>query len=133
METTGCFAPTSCMGEGSVRPRIVDLDALVAEWAPRLGLGTWTIKIRFCRRSDLSGGEYADVQYQKTHEWAVIRVLDPGDWSEPDFPQDIEHSVIHELLHLALAPVLPNNEYGDLPEEQFVNRMARALLELKRG
>jgi hypothetical protein len=68
----------------------------------------------------------------------VIRVLDPADYSLP-FPEmldDMEFTVVHELIHLEMAPVLSHFARSDADrseEEHAVNHMADALLHLDRG
>ena len=69
---------------------------------------------------------------------AAIRVLDPADYQLPprEMYDDIEFTVVHELIHLELAPVLnqfSRNEASRRDEEHAVNHMAEALLKLQRN
>ena len=50
--------------------------------------------------------------------------------------KDIEFTVVHELIHLELSPVLSalqRNDANRREEEHAVNHMAEALLELDRA
>lgn len=109
-----------------------DLDALVAEWAPRLGLHSWRIKAKYCKARDLGEENQAEVEYRFTKEAALIKVLDPDEWDNDTWEQDVEESVVHELVHLALMPVVGPEE-ATTAEEQYVNRMSQALVGIKRG
>jgi hypothetical protein len=65
----------------------------------------------------------------------VIRVLDPADYrmTEEAMMKDIEFTVVHELIHLELSPVLSpfhRDEANRREEEHAVNHLADALLKL---
>jgi hypothetical protein len=64
-------------------------------------------------------------------------VLDPADYRMPfdAMLRDIEYTVVHELIHLEIAPVLSDLHRTDanrMEEEHAVNHMAEALLKLER-
>jgi len=109
-----------------------DLDALLAEWQPALRLQHWTITIQYTRRL----GASAQVRYLVNSLKAKIEVIDPIDY-DADFcnePQDVERSVVHELVHLHFAPISPDNDSpGHLHEEQAVEALSRAIVGIKRA
>jgi hypothetical protein len=68
----------------------------------------------------------------------VIRILDPADYRLPfqEMLDDMEFTVVHELIHLEMAPVLSpftRSEADRSNEEHAVNHMTDALLHLERG
>ena len=71
--------------------------------------------------------------WDKDKKCASISVLDPGDYNLPfrDILNDLELTVVHELVHLDLA-ALPRSEASRSNEEHAVNRLADALLALDR-
>ena len=69
---------------------------------------------------------------------ATIRVLDPADYRLPfkEMLEDMEFTVVHELIHLNFAPVVSEFQRSDAnrrEEEHAVNHMADALLKLDRN
>ena len=67
----------------------------------------------------------------------MIRVLDPADYDMALEPmlKDIEFTVVHELIHLEMVPVLSDLQRtaeNRQEEEHAVNHMADALLKLDR-
>ena len=79
-----------------------------------------------------------NIRWDKDKKTAVIRVLDPADYKIPfdDILKDIEFTVVHELIHLEMSPVLADLNRTDanrMEEEYAVNHMTDALLKLDRG
>ena len=66
---------------------------------------------------------------------ADILLLDPMDYDDASFAQDMEQTLVHELMHLVLEVLTPENkeslEYVML--EQIVDSLATTLVKLKRG
>uniref|UniRef100_Q01PR6 SprT-like domain-containing protein n=1 Tax=Solibacter usitatus (strain Ellin6076) TaxID=234267 RepID=Q01PR6_SOLUE len=107
-------------------------------WQHRLNLQDWDISIVVARASELKPRTLGNIHWDATKKTAIIRVLDPADYelSAAAMFDDMEFTVVHELIHLELAPVLSEfsrNEANRRDEEHAVNRMAEALLKLKRG
>ena len=78
------------------------------------------------------------IHWDSEKKTAVIRVLDPADYSLPfhEMLDDLEFTVVHELIHLEIVPVLSRFARSDadrIEEEHAVNYMADALLRLDRG
>jgi hypothetical protein len=79
-----------------------------------------------------------NIHWDSDRKTATIRVLDPMDYKLKDqaMLDDMEFTVVHELIHLELAPVLSplqRNEANRMEEEHAVNHMAQALLDLNHG
>jgi hypothetical protein len=110
----------------------------LAVWQQRLNLQDWTISIVMARATELKPKTLGNVHWDLPKKTAVIRVLDPSDYhlAEHEMLQDMEFTVVHELIHLELAPVLSDLQRSDAnrrDEEHSVNHMADALLKLDRS
>jgi hypothetical protein len=106
-------------------------------WQKRLNLQDWTISVVISRASDLKPRTLGNIHWDTDKKTAVIRVLDPADYklSFDDMLKDMEFTVVHELIHLELSPVLSplqRNDANRREEEHAVNHMADALLKLDR-
>lgn len=107
-------------------------------WQRRLNLQDWNISIVVARATELKPRTLGNIHWDATKKTAIIRVLDPADYELPPAAMfdDMEFTVVHELIHLELAPVLSEfsrNEANRRDEEHAVNQMADAMLKLKRG
>jgi hypothetical protein len=108
-------------------------------WQHRLNLQDWTISVVVARTTDLKPKTLGNIHWDSDKKTAVIRVLDPADYhmATAEMMDDIEFTVVHELIHLELAPVMSQlssrNEASRREEEHAVNHMADALLKLQRG
>ena len=107
-------------------------------WQKRLNLQDWKISVLVVRTTDLKPKTLGNIHWDLDKKSATIRVLDPADYQLPfhEMLDDMEFTVVHELIHLQLAPVLNSvsrNEASRRDEEHAVNHMAEALLKLQRG
>ena len=89
------------------------------------------------RASELKPKTLGNIHWDMEKKTAILRVLDPADYRLPyrEMLQDMEFTVVHELIHLELAPVLSDLQRSDAnrrEEEHSVNHMAEALLKLDR-
>jgi hypothetical protein len=102
-------------------------------WQKRLNLQDWKIAIVMSRTGDLKPKTLGNIHWDADKKSAVIRVLDPTDYRLPlhDMLQDMEFTVVHELIHLELSS-LPRSEASRRDEEHAVNQIADALLKLDR-
>jgi hypothetical protein len=104
-------------------------------WQKRLDLQDWNISVVMSRASELKPKTLGNIHWDLEKKTAVIRVLDPADYhmAFPDMLEDMEFTVVHELIHLGIAPVLSDLQRTDAnrrEEEHAVNHMAAALLKL---
>ena len=110
----------------------------LAVWQKRLNLQDWDVTLEVVRSTELRPRTLGNIHWDNEKKTAVIRVLDPADYRLP-FPEmldDMEFTVVHELIHLEIAPVLSHFTRSDADrseEEYAVNHMAEALLHLDRG
>jgi hypothetical protein len=106
-------------------------------WQRRLNLADWNISVVVVPASELKPKTLGNVHWELDKKTATIRVLDPADYRLPfqEMLQDMEFTVVHELIHLELAPVLSDLHRSDAnrrDEEHAVNHVADALLNLGR-
>src|SRR4051812_13604847 len=106
-------------------------------WQNRLNLQDWNISLAVVRAAELKPKTLGNIHWDTDKKTAIIRVLDPADYKLPfnEMLQDLEFTVVHELIHLELSPVLSplqRNDANRREEEHAVNHMADALLKLDR-
>lgn len=110
----------------------------LAVWQKRLNLQDWNISVVVSRATDLKPKTLGNIHWDSDKKTATLRVLDPADYKlQGDaMLQDVEFTVVHELIHLELSPVLSplqRNDANRREEEHAVNHMADALLKLDRA
>jgi hypothetical protein len=120
------------------------LQELADFWITQLQLEAWDIRVMFGSKDDLlddDGGIADGISLQiYSVEKAVIKVLTQEshrkdvETEEWPFKQDMEVTLVHELLHLAWEPFRPkidgSTEY--LMWHTQLDRTAKLLVELKR-
>ena len=136
---TGTAQPSSAAPP--LRERTALAESFVAErlsvWQERLDLKEWKISVVLSRATELKPKTLGNIHWDLDRKTAVIRVLDPADYRLPfkEMLQDMEFTVVHELIHLGLAPVLSDLQRSDAnrrDEEHTVNHLADAFLKLDR-
>jgi len=110
------------------------VDAWMTKWQKRLGLENWDVKAMIVHPCDLKPETLGNLHWDLEAKTATIRVLNPADYDMPaaEIPTDMEFTVLHELVHLQLA-VLPRDNATRNIEEQVVNRISDALLQMEKG
>lgn len=107
-------------------------------WQKRLNLQDWDVSLEVVRSTELKPRTLGNIHWDTEKKTATIRVLDPADYKMGfhEMLEDMEFTVVHELIHLEIAPVLSHFTRSDADrreEEHAVNHMADALLHLDRG
>jgi hypothetical protein len=102
-------------------------------WKQRMGFNDWDIQVQLVRANGLEPKTLGNIHWDTDVKKAAIDVLSPYDYtlSTPDMLQDMEVTVVHELVHLELA-TLPRGDATRGEEEHAVNRITAALLTLSR-
>jgi len=101
-------------------------------WQSVLGLSDWYIKVRVKRKYDLPPDSQGTCNWTYSRMEAAVKILHPNDY-DPGFlvPQDMELTLVHELVHIRHAPFQPADD--NLHHEQAVEAIAKALVALKRN
>lgn len=104
-----------------------DLKHICREWQSRLGLAHWRIDVRTVRGVEIDDA-CGQVDFKPDKECALIRIKSPDDY-HGYYPQDIEQTIVHELLHIVFDTV---SGVDGIFYEQAIDRTARAFVRLKR-
>ncbi len=101
-------------------------------WQERLKLSDWRITWAIAHRSDLKPNTVGQIHWDKPSKSASVLVLDPSDYRMPfnAMLDDMELTIIHELIHLKLTS-LPHSEASRGSEEEAVNGLSEALFALE--
>ena len=136
-------AQAARMGSGtSAAERTVLAGSFASEklwvWQKRLNLQDWDISLVVARAGEMKPKTVGHIGWDRAKKSAVIQVLDPADYRLPldAMLRDIEFTVVHELIHLEMVPILSDlqrTEANRMEEEHAVNHMTEALLKLDRG
>jgi hypothetical protein len=115
-----------------------EAETLCREWQETLRLQHWDVKVKIARGNglDLPDSVQGRCQWVLTKHSAFIRLLDPVDWDKDIlWPQDMERTLVHELLHLHFAPFddFPVDGPKDIASEQAIEALSLALVNLKRA
>jgi hypothetical protein len=139
--TMACSAQTVCAPSATALERTMAAESFTSEklwaWQKRLNLQDWKITVALARATELKPRTLGNIHWDTDKKTATIHVLDPADYKLPveAMLQDMEFTVVHELIHLELSPVLAPLQRTDenrRDEEHAVNHMAQALLDLDR-
>jgi hypothetical protein len=136
-----CSAQQASVPAVKAHERTIFAESFTAEklwlWQKRLNLQDWKITVAMARASELKPKTLGNIHWDSDKKTATIHVLDPADYTLPleAMLKDMEFTVVHELIHLELSPVLAPLQRTDenrRDEEHAVNHMAQALLDLDR-
>lgn len=113
-----------------------ELKQKCSEWQKILRLQDWIIKVLITRGRDMNLTERAaEIEAMLPKCMATIRILDPVDYP-PNLAelQDMELSLVHELLHIHLFPLFADkeDEMRQVAEEQAIEAISRGLIALAR-
>lgn len=112
------------------------LKAKCAEWQKILRLEDWTIFTGIYRSRDFkTENSQAEIEPFLQKRMAKIRILDPVDYEPTCWtPQDMEISLVHELLHIHLFKLFADraDESRQIAEEQAIEAISNGLVDLYR-
>lgn len=114
------------------------LQEKLAYWQKVLRLSDWVISAKITRERDFSrGGRAGEIEWVIHNKTAAVRMLDSVDYPEGLIEdQDMEQTLVHELLHLHLAPIRynygNNEDVYEIFEEQAIDSIATALVRVSR-
>lgn len=111
------------------------LEKDIKRWIKILELGEWDIKVKIKRKDDLENeNNSGEIRFNFVHKEAIVSLLDSVDYINEDFGQDMECTLVHELLHLKFAILdvegkdITDNQLG----HQLLHDMAKALVRVDR-
>lgn len=114
----------------------LELQPLLNEWQKRLRLQDWHVQIALTRERDMPiDSSRGAVKWNVNNKEAWIHILDPIDYPPAQIPQDMEQTIIHELLHLHLVMVAELAEESapiNIAVEQAIVCISEAFVRLKR-
>jgi hypothetical protein len=119
-------------------PKAVVSEAQVSTWVRlwqrRLHLEDWKVDACVVHASGLKPGTLGNLKWNSISHTATIKVLNPADYDMPavDAAEDIEYTVVHELVHLQLSALPRDLNRKDI-EEQVVNKISDALMQFEHG
>lgn len=113
-----------------------ELDQSLVYWKEKLNLMNWDIEVKIKRASQMREDSAGAITWILENKQAFIDILDPIDFPEDLMKsQDMEKTLIHELLHIHLAPLnedYSKNEHYTLFEEWAINDISDALISVFR-
>jgi hypothetical protein len=104
-------------------------------WQERLSLNDWKMSVELVRREKLEPDTLGNAHWDTDNRQASIAVLSTRDYPAMPFRDmldDMELTVVHELVHIHLAS-LPRSEASRGREERAVDQLSRALLRLAKN
>ena len=102
-------------------------------WKEKLRLQDWIISIKFASQEELTDSLSANVSYLLENKQARIKILKNEEFPDDAwFPHDMEWLLVHELLHLHIAPIEPKNNSKYYAIEQAIEGIVFGLMALER-
>jgi len=106
---------------------IVTLEKYGRFWQRRLRLTDWRVQFVWAKPGDIKESSLGQCRWNDTRKSARI-LIKPEHLREPKCPEDDSHEmiIIHELLHLTLLPICPDDS-NTTKEELIVDSLMRGL------
>jgi hypothetical protein len=122
-------APSSAQEREAVAEKFVERELQV--WQGRMQLQDWKIRIHLVRSDMLEPRTLGNVKWDTDSKEATIGVLSSYDYPLPfdAMLDDMEVTVVHELVHLELAAI-PHSPASRSQEEHAVVALTHALLSM---
>ena len=112
-----------------------ELDTYVAKWQAIMRLEDWDIDVVLARQFQMPDqSDQAYVKMLRSQKKARIYLLDPIDFPAESLsgPQDLEQTIVHELVHVHHAGLEPTESDAVAIWEQATDAIAWALVSLDR-
>jgi hypothetical protein len=108
---------------------------LCREWQVVLRLQDWKISVNYIREKEMHMPGQAQIDWMLEDKVANIGIRDPLDWVHNSATNlTLEENLVHELIHLHLAPLQYDKPFEGLQKVAMENAdqfMAEALVKLK--
>jgi len=136
LSSESCLAPQTAREPiRAERARLADkyIREKLPFWQKRLALQDWKVSVFMVHPADLRQRTLGNIHWDPDKKTAVIHVMDAADYqtSFRDAVNDMEFTVVHELIHLEMVS-LPRSEASHSEEEHVINHLADALLQFDR-
>lgn len=119
------------------------LKAMLEQWQKRLRMQDWDIQISHKRWREMQGDSgtvpWGRAMFNRQHADAEIEILHPDDYEQCTDPNhckrthggdDIEVTVVHELLHIKFPGIQERDGKRCTDDEELaINQVANALVE----
>lgn len=118
---------------------LIEARTLCEMWQKILRLQDWVVEVKIARGNgmDLGPMYLGSVTSNTKRKVALIKLLDPSDWnSDTMVPQDMEVTLVHELLHLqckGFDHLIKEDSLEDTGYEQMIILTSHALVYLRRA
>ena len=110
-----------------------EIETVGKEWQTLLGLNEWETVWKLSRKSEMDDVGQGQVKYNLCTKQAIVKIMDEIDWDNPDFTQDHEVVIVHELLHLKFSLLdKVKGEIFELIIHQYIQELAKSFVLLKR-
>lgn len=114
-----------------------ELNLACQEWQDILRLRDWEIKCFIKRAADMMlENSQGAIDWVLQSKQANIHILSPIDYPSETWAQDMEKTLVHELIHLHYAPFTNDINRDSIEHafmEQSIDLLAVSLVNLKRG
>ena len=104
------------------KPSEEELQTWCAKWQKILSLKHWSVQVKYEKKHRMAAGSYAEVFCKTGILSAVIKIMDPMDYDDPYIPQNIELSLLHELIHIPLMMLL-QGKWGAETAIRFIKEL----------
>ncbi|MHC5779681.1 hypothetical protein [Nostoc sp.] len=102
------------------------------EWQQILRLMDWDVSVNIVSYEEMPEGVEGECQFVINNKTANIKLIKPEGYPFDALrPYDMEQTLVHELLHLHFAPFNIDTGLKATSQEQAINAIARALVNLK--
>lgn len=112
-----------------------ELKKLCLFWQNQLKLNNWRIVVEIKKLTEFNNKQsLSEIEFTSALNKAAIKILDPSDYPQTPFEQDMEISLVHELLNLHFALFEPKSDDSleFLIMESTIEQLANILVEMKR-
>ena len=127
-----------------LKSRLARCEKFVALWRKRLGVDPkWNVEVQYSASQPPNGPEdVGALDIDKAEYWTVVLVLYPYLFTDENWTDTMERTVVHELLHLVLwqyssfAQNMCGNKCRkelDKLEDQIVQQLEDILMDVKWG